>query len=156
MLLEMDLKILGYDIDVMGIVSNIVYVRWFEDLRFHFLETFYPFDEMFKAHQSPILKNTEVDYKYPLTIYDKPKGRIWVSNLGRAKWEVSIEIQTEKKMHCLGKQIGYFINMEKRRPIPVPERLVEHYRKATEKKPVQENKTGEAADTIEKQEPADE
>jgi acyl-CoA thioester hydrolase len=131
LLLEMPLKILGYDIDVMGIVSNIVYVRWFEDLRFFFLETYYPFEEMFKDSQSPILKNTEVDYKRPLTIYDKPVGRIWVSNLGRAQWEVSFEIEAGQRIHCQGKQIGYFVNMERRRPIPVPKRLVDHYKAAT-------------------------
>jgi acyl-CoA thioester hydrolase len=131
LLLEMDLKILGYDIDVMGIVSNIVYVRWFEDLRFYFLENYYPFEEMFKDQQSPILATTEVNYKFPLTIYDKPVGRIWVSHLGRAKWEVSFEIQAAKKIHCLGKQIGYFINMERRKPIAVPKRLVDHYKAAT-------------------------
>ena len=32
-LVEMPLKVQGYDIDVAGIVSNIVYVRWLEDLR---------------------------------------------------------------------------------------------------------------------------
>ena len=31
--LEMPLKVRAYDVDAMGYVSNIVYVRWFEDLR---------------------------------------------------------------------------------------------------------------------------
>jgi acyl-CoA thioester hydrolase len=42
MLVELEIKIKAYDIDVMGIVSNIVYVRWFEDLRTLFLIHFYP------------------------------------------------------------------------------------------------------------------
>jgi len=40
MLIQKPLKINGYDIDVMGIVSNIVYIRWFEDLRFEFLDRY--------------------------------------------------------------------------------------------------------------------
>ena len=34
---ERELEVNGYDIDAMGIVSNIVYVRWFEDLRTDFI-----------------------------------------------------------------------------------------------------------------------
>ena len=70
LLIEKQLKVNGYDIDVMGIVSNIVYVRWFEDLRYRFLDTFCPFEELLARNQSPILSRTEVEYKYPLTIYD--------------------------------------------------------------------------------------
>ena len=34
---ERNFEVNGYDIDAMGIVSNIVYIRWFEDLRTDFI-----------------------------------------------------------------------------------------------------------------------
>ena len=127
MMVEKPLRVNGYDIDVMGIVSNIVYVRWFEDLRYKFLDTYFPFEEMLAIQISPILAKTEIEYKYPLTIYDKPLGRVWVADFGRAKWHVSFEIETEQRMHCVGMQTGYFFDLEKKRPVPIPDRLLEHY-----------------------------
>jgi hypothetical protein len=70
-LIQKPLKINGYDIDVMGIVSNIVYIRWFEDLRFEFLDRYWPFENMLKSNRSPVLSTTHVKYRYPLTIYDR-------------------------------------------------------------------------------------
>ena len=53
--LELPITIQGYDIDVMGIVSNTVYPRWCEDLRMHWLATYWPFQDMLKSDQAPIL-----------------------------------------------------------------------------------------------------
>ncbi len=130
MLIEKQLKVNGYDIDVMGIVSNIVYVRWFEDLRFQFLDTYSPFEDMVARNQSPILARTEIEYRYPLTIYDKPVGRVWVERLERARWHVAFEIEAGGRLHCVGKQTGYFYDIERQRPIPTPEDLKRQYEEA--------------------------
>lgn len=37
LVVEKEIEVNGYDIDVMGVVSNIVYIRWFEDLRIVFI-----------------------------------------------------------------------------------------------------------------------
>ena len=47
--IEMPITINGYDVDVMGIVNNIVYIRWFEDLRLQFLAKYYPYDEIVRS-----------------------------------------------------------------------------------------------------------
>ncbi len=127
MLVEKPLKVNGYDIDIMGIVSNIVYVRWFEDLRTHFLDKYWPFETMLQANQSPILFKTEVVYRHPITIYDKPLGRVWVANLGRAKWEMEFEIESNGRIHCTGKQIGYVYHVEQKKPVSLPPEFVEMY-----------------------------
>ncbi len=41
-IVERDLPIRTYDIDFAGIVGNIVYVRWLEDLRLAMMEEAYP------------------------------------------------------------------------------------------------------------------
>lgn len=69
---EKEIEVNVYDIDAMGIVSNIVYVRWFEDLRTAFINQYMTYSEMMKFNISPILMRTESDYKVPLTIHDKP------------------------------------------------------------------------------------
>ena len=128
MMIEMPLIISGYDIDVMGIVSNIVYIRWFENLRFKFLDKYYPFEEIISHNQSPILATTEANYKFPLTIYDKPIGQTWVTGMSRAKWEMEFKITTKDKVHCTGKQTGYFFDLNKNKPIAIPPELINTFK----------------------------
>ena len=130
LLLEKNIKINGYDIDVLGIVSNIVYVRWFEDLRHHFLDEYWPYEEMLASNQSPVLAKTEVDYKHPLTIHDQPVGRIWVEHFGRGKWIMRFEILAAGKISCSGRQTGYVIDTQRMKPIPIPEGLRQKYEDA--------------------------
>lgn len=113
----------SYEIDVMGIVSNINYIKYFEDIRSEFLERYYPYDQMVKAGISPILMHTEIDYKRPLTIYDKPVGKAWVTKMERMRWEFRFEISTQDCMHATGLQRGAFFDMNHNRPVPVPSRL---------------------------------
>ena len=129
MLIKKQFNINAYDIDVMGIVSNIVYIRWFEDLRFLLLDTYWSYEEMLKIDQSPILNKTEIEYKHPLTIFDKPVGEIWVSNLTKSRWTVSIEVKTNDKLICKGTQTGYFFDINGKRPVAIPQELMEKYQK---------------------------
>lgn len=130
MIVEMEIGIKAYDIDAMGIVSNIVYIRWFEDLRHLFLEKYFPYDEMIATNISPILIKTEIHYKVPLTIHDHPKGTCGIKNLGSSKWEMNFEIYSGNVIHCKGKQTGCFYSLEKKRPSLAPERLLEAYENA--------------------------
>jgi acyl-CoA thioester hydrolase len=132
MMVKMNIRIQAYDIDAMGIVSNIVYIRWFEDLRMLFLEQHYPYEEMIATGISPILVKTEVNYKAPLTIHDHPTGTCSIKKLGSSKWEMEFEIKSDETLHCKGKQIGCFYNLERKRPSLVPERLLEAWEKAQE------------------------
>lgn len=131
MLTEAELRINGYDIDVMGIVSNIVYVRWFEDLRFSFLDKYYPYTEMMKLKISPILIKTEVEYRSPLTIFDRPVGRCWMLNMGKSKWEMGFEISSGQTICCAGRQSGCFYHLEKKKPAMIPQSLITQYNTET-------------------------
>lgn len=133
MLITSDLIVNGYDIDVMGVVSNIVYVRWFEDLRLKFLDTYYPFQKMFEDKKSPIIATTEVKYKYPITIFDKPRGYLWVNKMGRSKWVMDMEIRTEDKIHCLGRQTGAYYDLVKKRPTAIPQVLMDKFNECVAK-----------------------
>lgn len=70
-----------------------------------FLNNHYPLADMMAVQISPILK-TEIEYKVPLTIFDKPVGRCWMVKIGQSSWEMELEITTEKHVHCMGKQFG--------------------------------------------------
>ncbi len=127
MQVEMPIKIYAYDIDLMGIVSNLVYVRWFEHLRSAFLDTYFPLEKMLNENSSPILAKTEIEYKYPLTIQENPIGTTWIINMKRSRWEMGFEISTADRIHCRGKQTGYYFNMETQKPAPMPDVLYNQF-----------------------------
>lgn len=120
MYVENTIHIKAYEIDAMGIVSNIVYIKWFEDLRHLLLDKYYPYQDMMKEKKSPILMKTEVEYKRSLTIMDTAYGRAWFSNVGHTKWEITLEIWVKDTLYCRGKQTGGFYSMEKDRPVAFP------------------------------------
>ena len=132
MLIETEIRIKAYEIDAMGVVSNIEYVRYFEDLRHLFLDRYYPYSEMMKKHVSPVLMNTNIHYQIPLTIHDRPVGRCWVTKMKMAKWEFTFEIESPAGIHCIGTQKGGFFDIQANRPIRCPESLMEAYRREAE------------------------
>ncbi|MCG8482488.1 MAG: acyl-CoA thioesterase [Clostridia bacterium] len=134
--IEMPITINGYDVDVMGIVNNIVYIRWFEDLRLQFLAKYYPYDEIVRSGRSPMLMKTEAEYKLPLTIYDKPIGRCWISNMGRLKWEMGYEIVSGENIHCRGKQLGCFYDMNAKKVARLPDKITGPYNEFNEAKDI--------------------
>ncbi|MCE5129909.1 acyl-CoA thioesterase [Staphylococcus saprophyticus] len=118
---ERNFEVNGYDIDAMGIVSNIVYIRWFEDLRTDFINQYMPYSNMMNQQISPILMNTEAEYKTPITIHDKPVGRCYLVKASKLRWEFEFEIESEDAVHCIGKQSGTFFDLQKKKVTRLPE-----------------------------------
>ncbi len=124
---SLPIQVKSYEIDVMGIVSNINYIKYFEDIRTEFLEKYYPYDQMVKEGISPILMHTEIDYIFPLTIHDKPVGTAWVTKMEKMRWEFQFEIACDKKIYATGLQKGTFFDLNRNRPSPIPEKLAAYY-----------------------------
>lgn len=127
--LEVVLKIpvRTYEIDFAGIVSNIVYIKWLEDLRLKFLEEHLPIHQQMEQGYVPILAGTEIEYKRPIKLKDQVIGRLWASNLGRLKWTVQAEIVSNNQLAAVATQKGAFINLQTGRPISIPEELQHKY-----------------------------
>ncbi len=64
-----------YDIDFVGIVSNIVYIRWLEDLRLKFLDEYWELNQQLEQGYAPVLAGTEIEYKRSIKISDRVMGR---------------------------------------------------------------------------------
>lgn len=116
-----------YDIDFAGIVSNIVFIRWLEDLRCEILVSHLSIEEQLQSGIAPLLVQTKIDYKKSLTLTDKPIGRMWISQLKAFKWFVNAEIIVDGVIAATAEQTGCFIDLEKRRPVPVPIELQQKY-----------------------------
>jgi acyl-CoA thioester hydrolase len=117
-----------YDIDFAGIVSNIVYVRWLEDLRLEMLSQHFPLDEQLKRGITPVIVQTKIDYKQPIKISDSPSGKMWIKTMESLRWSVNAEIVVNGQIAALGEQVGIFIDLQTNKPIRMPENLKQKYR----------------------------
>lgn len=121
-----------YDIDFAGIVSNIVYIKWLEDLRLKFLEEHLPINQLMEQGYVPVLAGTEIEYKRPIKLIDQVIGRLWASDLGRLKWTVQAEILSNNQLAAVAKQKGAFVDLQNGRPMKIPDEL--QYKYLTSKK----------------------
>jgi acyl-CoA thioester hydrolase len=118
-----DFRVMTYDIDFAGIVSNISYIRWLEDLRNLFAEQSLSIGDALQRGLAPALMRTEIDYLAPVRFPDVVKGSMWLAAHGRSKWEVAAEFQSQRagQFVARARQIGVFIALETLRPVRLPE-----------------------------------
>jgi len=125
LLVELVFRIQTYDIDFAGVVCNIVYIRWLEDLRLKMLEEYFPLERVLAEGFIPILARTEIDYLVPLRIGDRPVGQMWVAETGRARIDLQAEFRLGERVVARARQRGYFLDSQtmRTRPLPGPLRL---------------------------------
>jgi acyl-CoA thioester hydrolase len=121
------LNVQTYDIDFAGIVSNLTYVRWLEDLRLYFLKMHFPLDVMMKEGNIPIVQITHIEFKRPIRLFDKVTGHLWMSELASPKWTGNMEIVANDKVATTAVQQGVFISLATIKPSIVPETLQKKY-----------------------------
>lgn len=120
---SMAFEVHTYDIDYFQHVNNQVYVRWLEDLRLRFLERFLPLPGLLKDGVAPIITSTEVHYKRSVLLFDKPVGRLWAADLGRAVFTLGAEFRVEGQIACWAQQRGVFADLKTMKIRRVPEAL---------------------------------
>ena len=118
---ETALPIRTYDIDFAGIVSNIVFVRWLEDMRLGLMAQSFPLETALAAGVAPILLETHIRYHRPVVIGDRLLGRIGVKKLGRVRWRLAAQFTVAGVLHAEAEQEGVFMRLATRRPIAIPE-----------------------------------
>lgn len=116
-----------YDIDSARHVSNIVYIRWLEDLRLQMLNEYFSLRPLFDQGITPVITRTEIDYRKALVLFDEPVGRMWMTDMGNIKFTLEAEIMLGEKVAASARQEGIFYNMNSHRPARIPEELNEKY-----------------------------
>lgn len=124
---QLSIPIQTYDIDFAGIVSNIVYIRWLEDLRIKMIEAAWPIQLQFANNVVPILAETQIRYQRSLTLQDNVRGYMWMSHLKKLKWTVSAEFCTAEQTVATATQSGCFIDLKNQKPILVPQHILNQY-----------------------------
>ena len=129
LLIEKEIKVATYDIDFAGIVSNISYIRWLEDLRLPWLEKYFSLGKQIEAGFAPILLETRIEYHHAIRMFDQPTGLMWVGRLHSHKWLIKAEIRVKDKVMAIAEQKGVFVDRNKWIPIRIPENLKQLYLK---------------------------
>lgn len=120
----------SYDIDFAGIVSNIVYVRWMEDLRMKFLEVHFPLEAQLAAGYAPALMKTEIHYLRQTRLFEPVIGKSWVADLTRTTWTIRGEFTVNGEIVAAAEQTGAFIRLDSGKPIRTPLELREKFERA--------------------------
>jgi acyl-CoA thioester hydrolase len=110
-----------YDIDFLGHVSNIVYVRWIEDLRLEMLSRYLPYDQLVADRISPVLMRTEVEYLKPVHMFESVLGEVWLARLEKIKMMMEFRFTVDGEVRATGRQEGLFISMDRNRPVRPPQ-----------------------------------
>ena len=69
-------RVMTYDIDFAGVLSNVSYIRWLEDLRNLFAEQALSIGDALRRGIVPTLMHTEIDYLAPVRFPDTVTGRM--------------------------------------------------------------------------------
>ena len=124
LLVSLPIRVKTYDIDFVGHVNNIVYVRWLEDLRLQFLDTHLPLDGLMAQGVVPVVVNTEIHYRQAIVLNEhEVLANMWVRELGKAVFYLGAEFVVGDEVRCSATQRGTFVNTETGRPVRVPEEL---------------------------------
>jgi len=117
---EKDFEVKTYDIDFAGHVSNIVYIRWLEDLRFLLLREHLPLKPQMEAGYVPILVRTNIQYKRAIRLFEPVVGRMWIQSVGAARIIIAAQILVHDEVCADVVQEGVFAELESGRPLRVP------------------------------------
>ena len=121
-----------YQIDFVGHVNNINYIRWMENGRVRLLEAMgLPVTTIAeKEGILPILTETSITYKKPLFLQNKVKIAIWISRLNNASAIMEFRFWNEKEELCAtGWQKGLFIDSKTMKPIRLTGKAKEAFEK---------------------------
>jgi len=118
-----EFRVMTYDIDFAGIVSNISYIRWLEDLRNLFAEQALSLGDALRRGVAPALMHTEIDYLAPVRFPDIVTGRMWLAEHGRSKWDLAAEFESQGtgQLVARARQTGVFVSLKTLRPVRLPE-----------------------------------
>ena len=128
-LVEVPLRVQAYDIDVVGIVSNITYVRWLEELRQAWCDAHYPSESMIAQGFVPAIGSTHVEYKRAITFGDRVTGRIWFEGFRGQRWHFGFELAVGDRVAAAARQSGIFLSITDRSIRQIPDDMLQKFGK---------------------------
>ncbi len=118
--LEREITVSTHEIDFAGHVSNIVYLRWLEDMRLKMFDIYCPLKQFVDNGVTPVLVSTEIHYHKPIRLFENPLVKMWLSDLGKTSLTIEAEIYLANALTTSAKHQGVFVDMQKMKPVRIP------------------------------------
>jgi acyl-CoA thioester hydrolase len=118
---DLPISVRTYDIDSAGHVSNIVYVRWLEDLRLELFEKHFSLQAFVQENITLVLASTHIDYKRSIRLFDRVTAQMWVESLTNATIKLRAEFAVDGKMTTEAWHTAVFVDLRTMKPRRVPE-----------------------------------
>lgn len=118
-----------YDLDWMGVVSNLSYVRWLEDIRSRLLDASpYPMRRLMAERISPAMFSTHVDYHAPYVGIEGGliEARVTAGEkMGRSRWALRTRFHHAETELLLvdARQMGCFVRLPEVAPTRTPSEM---------------------------------
>ncbi|PZR94649.1 MAG: hypothetical protein DLM69_12305 [Candidatus Chloroheliales bacterium] len=112
----------SYDVDFAGVVSNLVYLRWLEDLRLELLERTIPIRELNEQGLNPTLVRTEIDYRAPLHLSERVVGQMSIVRVGNASFAMHARLhKADGTLVAEANQVACLVSARTGRPVSLPQ-----------------------------------
>jgi acyl-CoA thioester hydrolase len=112
------------DMDAMGHVNNTVYFRFMEQARIGWFDALLPRGEAWSA-TGIVIANASCNFKRPLNYPGTVEVRLSVGSPGGSSVPTFYELLVDEEIHADGEATVVFIDMEKQKPIRIPQNIRE-------------------------------
>ena len=116
------LEVLRADIDEMGHVNNVIYVRWVQEVAAAHWNHEASF--LLKEKYAWVVLRHEIDYKNPAFLQDRITGITRVGEYNGARFDRYVKITTAAKILAEAKTTWCLLDAKKLRPTRIPEEII--------------------------------
>ena len=112
------------DMDAMGHLNNTVYFRFMEQARIGWFDLLLPRGEAWNA-TGIVIANASCNFKRPINYPGTVEVRLSVGSPGGSSVPTYYELLVDEEIHADGEATVVFIDMEKQKPIRIPQNIRE-------------------------------
>ena len=117
------IKVRGDDIDDLGHVNNVVYVRWVQEVAAAHWEHSAPLE--LKSKYAWVVLRHEIEYKNPAFLNDDITGLTWVGEHNGARFDRYVKIQCDNRVLAEAKTTWCLLDAKSFRPIRIPDEILQ-------------------------------
>jgi acyl-CoA thioester hydrolase len=111
------------DIDDLGHVNNVVYLRWVQEVAAAHWDDAAPLD--LKSKYAWVVLRHEIDYKNPAFLRDEVIGLTWVGAHNGPRFDRFVKIQCQDKVLAEAKTTWCLLDAKSFKPVRIPQEILE-------------------------------
>ena len=124
--IALDIDVAWGEMDALGHVNNVVYFRYFENVRVHYFNAIgMELPQPGEAAAGAILANASCQFRSPVVYPDRVRAEVGCSRIGGSSFTLSYRLtsQAQNQIVAEGETVVVYFDYEKGRSVPLPEAL---------------------------------